>query len=274
MEKRKGTEQKLNDASKQMQEKFETAQKKAKAEDDAAWDDWRNKVAGKEAPSDAIVNQINASKSTMDPEDVGEFRKVLKETKPTGAEVSELQSTRNSIAKQNGLGESYDKASPDNKKAIDKIVNRLGLDVDETEAEATKPVDATRLHVWKTQLEYAVRSATRGNVRYAIGQVLDAVRKTEDQLSEEAGAGKELEKARALHGPYKDTFVNPPTRPQTVAEKSLAETSPEFAREQKRTERVKMVGNYDPSIPQLAEHISNLREGLKALQKKRRCAKN
>jgi hypothetical protein len=265
VEKRKSTEQKLNDASKQMQEKIETAHKKAKAEDDAAWNDWREKVGTTETPSGEIVNQINASKSVMDPEDVAEFRKVLKETKPTGAEVSELQSTRDSIAKQNGLGENYDKASPENKKAIDEIVNRLGLDVDETEAEATKPVDATRLHVWKTQLEYAVRSATRGNVRYAIGQVLDAVRKTEDQLSEEAGAGKELEKARALHGPYKDTFVNPPTRPQTVAGKSLAETSPEYAREQERAERLKMVGNYDPSIPQLAEHINNLREGLKAL---------
>lgn len=265
--KRQQTQQKLDVAGQELQQKIEAARAKAKAADDAAWDTWRNKVGTAEIPSDAIVDQINASKSVMDPEDVAEFRKVLKETKPAGAEASELQSTRDSIAKQNGLGKSYDEASPENKKAIDEIVNRLGLDADEAGAEAAKPVNAQRLHVWKTQLEYAVRHATRGNVRYAIGQVLDRVRDTETNLSETAEAGKELADARALHGPYKDTFVNPPTEPRTVAGTVQAKVAPEFTKEAGLTKQIEMLGNYDPSIPQLATHIDNLREGLAALPK-------
>ena len=268
-QKRIDTQQRLDVASKNLDQKIEKAKAKAKADDDAAWDKWREKVGAVAAPSDEIVGQINASKSSlMDPADVAEFRKVLKETKPSGADLSELQNTRNSIAKENGLGKSYDEATPENKKAIDEIVNRLGLDLDDTEAAATRPVNATRLHVWKTQLEYAVRNATRGNVVHAIGQVLDKVRDTETKLSEEAGAGNELATAREIHGPYKDTFVNSPNEPATVASKTLAETSPEYAKTKARTKRLEMLGKYDPSIVADAKQIDSLRSDLDKLPDK------
>ncbi len=261
-QKRVETQQKLTAASQELEQKVEKARVKAKADDDKAWADWRTKIGTTEAPSNEIVDQINASKSTMDPEDVAEFRKVLKETKPAAAEAGEVQETKDSIAKNQGAG-SYAEASPTVKAAIDDIVKRIGLDPDEMPD--VKAVSAPRLHVWKTQLEYAVRNATRGNVRYAIGQVLDKVRDTESKLSEEAGAGAELEKARKLHGPYKDTFVNSPNEPLTVASKAVSETSPEYAKEKARANRLKMLGEYDATIPTTAEHIDNLREGLTAL---------
>ena len=266
--KREQAQQKLNKSSQDLQQKIETAKAKAKAADDAAWDTWREKVGAAEIPSDSIVDQIKASKNTIsDPEDVAEFRKVLKEAKPSGAEASELQSTRDSIAKQNHFGKDYESSSPENKKAIDRIVAYIGLDPDAEGAEASKPVNAVRLHIWKTQLEYAVRNATRGNVRYAIGQVLDKVRDMETQLSENAGAGKELAEARALHGPYKETFVNSTAEPRTVAGNVQAKVAPEYTKEAGLTKQLEMLGNYDSSIPQLASHIDNLREGLAALPK-------
>jgi len=91
------------------------------------------------------------------------------------------------------------------------------------------------------------------------------VRDTETQLSEEAGAGEELATARALHGPYVDTFRNSPNEPATVASKSLGETAPEHVKAQARAERLKMLGQYDAEIPRMAAHIANLQEGLKAL---------
>lgn len=263
--KRKETQQKLGTASQELDQKIQAARTKAKADDDAAWDSWRKKVGTAAAPSDEIVAQIKASRSVMDPEDVAEFRRVLKETQPTGADVSELQTTRNSIARENHMGESYDKASPTSKKAIDEIIGRLGLDLDTEEVVEAKPIDALRLHVWKTQLEYAVRSATRGNVRYAIGQVLDKVRDTETALSKEAGADEELVAARKLHGPYKDTFVNSPNEPTTTAGTVQSKVTPEFKKESTLNKQLAMLGEYDASIPQLAEHINNLHEGLKAL---------
>lgn len=254
------TQKKLETASKDLDQRIETAGRKAKKANDDAWDAWRRKVAGAEVPSESIVETIKAQKANMDPEDVAEFRKVLKESKP---DASELSGTRDAVAKSQG-GTDYENASPKLKQTVDDIIDRLGLEPEE-EVES-KPVGADRLHVWKTQLEYAVRKATRGNVRYAIGQVLDQVREAEDNLSAEAGASKELSRARALHGRYKDTFENPPGEPQTVASKALSETSPEYAKEQQRAERLQMLGNYDPEIPKLANHIANLRKGISSLK--------
>ena len=178
---------------------------------------------------------------------------------------SETAATRDQIAQTN-LGEKdYDTASPANKEAVNTIIQRLGLDADEPVT--LKEIDGQRIHVWKTQLEYAVRSATRGNVRYAIGQVLDKVRAAEDKLSEEAGAKKELDTARRLHGPYVDTFRNPPATTRTVAGRVLAETSPERMRQQTQAKRLAMLGQYDKSIPATAKNIADLRKGLKALPK-------
>jgi len=254
----------IQDASKELDDKYQAAEKKAKAEDDAAWEAWRDKVGKTEIASDAIVNAIKESRSVMDPEDVAEFRKVLKETKPGEGEAGEVQETRDSIAKNQGAG-SYEEASPALKAVIDDIVKRVGLDADE--AETVKAVGADRLHVWKTQLEYAVRKATRGNVRYGIGQVLDTVRTTEDQLSTAAGADAELAKARALHGPYKDTFVNPPTVPATTASRSLLETAPEHVKATQQAKRLAQVARYDPSVTELANRITQMRKRAATLPK-------
>jgi len=262
--KRVNTEQKLNVTTQKLEDKIGKAQVKAKAADDAAWDTWREKVAGEEVPSESIVNAIKAQRSVMDPEDVAEFRRVLNETKPGRGEAGEVRETQNSIAKNQGAN-SYEDASPALKKVIDDVIQRIGLDPDE--AVAAKPVGALRLHVWKTQLEYAVRNATRGNVRYAIGQVLDNVRAAESELSKKAGAEKELDTARSLHGPYVDTFRNPPTAPRTVAGKVLTETNPERMQQKLQAKRLAMLGKYDKSIPATAKNIADLRKGLKALPK-------
>jgi len=262
--KRKETQQKLGLAEQELDQKIKTQKTEAKADDDAAWKAWREKVGTPTTPSDEIVAEIKASTSSMDPEDVTEFRRVLKETRPDIADMSEVQATRDEIVKGNKWAENYENASPQVKQATDKVIADLGLDPDEA-ALQTKPIGALRLHVIKTQLEYAVRNATRGNVRYAIGRVLDKVRDAETALSKEAGADEELAVARKLHGPYKDTFVNSPNEPATVASTVQAKVTPEFKKESMLKKQLAMLGKYDASIPQLAEHIDNLRRGLKEL---------
>ena len=278
--KRADTQQKLSTASDQLKRKIDAAGNKAKAADDAAWDAWRKKVAGTEIPSDPIVNEIKNVKSSMDPQDVAEFRKILKEATPTGEDMSELQRLRNDITRDNKMGDDYDSLTPANKQAVDTIIERLNLspDIDEEVDAAgagagvstgggTKPVSAERLHVWKTQLEYAIRNATRGNVRYGIGQVLDKVREAEVDLSKAAGADKELETARALHGPYVDTFRNSPNTPTTVASYVASKVTPEFTKDTKLEAYIDMLGKYDPLIPQTVHYIDDLQEGLKHLPK-------
>jgi len=255
--KRMKAEQDLDLASRRLQQRIETAQKRAKAVDDAAWAAWRDKVGAAEADPTPIREIIGNMHSVMDPEDVAEFRRVIQESTP---EVN--KTAQEAIIHSTYPGKRWEQLTQAERDYVGQALKAIGFDPN-----VVQPVSADRLHVWKTQLEYAVRKATRGNVRYAIGQVLDSVRDMETQLSAAAGADKELNLARRLHGPYMDTFRNSPNMPVTVASNVRAKVTPEFTKESGMDRQIAMLGRYDSSIPNLVDHIGNLQQGLRALPK-------
>jgi hypothetical protein len=261
--KRTQATQDLETASQKLERRIDAAQKKAKGADDAAWDAWRKKVGVAETDPTPAVETIGKMRSVMDTEDAAEFQRVIKEASPEADAA--LLGVRDSIMQNQFPGTTWDKLSAAQKSGIDNVLKSLGFDP--TALNAAAPVSAPRLHVWKTQLEYAVRKATRGNVRYAIGQVLDAVRDMESQLSTAAGADKELARARALHGPYMDAFRNSPNVPRTVASEVRAKVTPEFTRDEALEKKIAMLAKFDPSLPNLVDGIRNLQQGLNALPK-------
>ena len=184
--KRVTTQKKLDTASQELDQKIDTAQKKAKAENDAAWGAWRDKVANVQVDMDPVVAAIKAQTDKMSPEQVATFKEILRETRPAEEDLTELDRTRNSMAKNVGYDKPYADLPPDIKAVIDEQMKRIGLGemLDEATGGGTagggtglKQIPASRLHGWKTQLEDAVRADRTGNVKYAIGQVLDVVRK-------------------------------------------------------------------------------------------------
>lgn len=247
------------------------AQRKAKAENDAAWAKWREKVAGATADMSPVVDTINAQYGAngVKPEEVGTFKQIMRDTAPsedTPEGANEVAGLRNDIAKSVVPGASYDTLSPIQKENVDRMVSNMGLGglaeadatgVEGADAGALKQIPASRLHDIKQKLEAAVRS-TSGNVQYAVGRVLDSVRQREEAVSKSAGADVELKKARDLHGPYVDTFRNSPNEPQTVVSKSLNETSPAFMKEQGEQRRLAMQARYDETIPERAAKIKSL----------------
>jgi hypothetical protein len=273
--KRVETQRKLDDASKELDDKIDAAQKNAKKANDDAWEAWRNKVANVQVDMQPVVDVIKAQTDKMSPEQVSVFKEILRETTPAEDDLSELDRTRNAVAKGQGYNAPYEDLPPDRKAVIDEQIKRLGLS--EMTDEATsgaggggtglKQIPASRLHGWKTQLEDAVRADRTGNVKYAIGQVLDAVRKLEEDASKEAGADDLLKKARALHGPYVDTFRNSQTTPGTAANYVRSKVTPGFTKDAKLEDYLARLEAYDPSIPKTVEHLNNLQAGLKALPK-------
>jgi hypothetical protein len=246
-------------SSREYNQRIDQAEVNAKAANDAAWDAFRRKTAGAETSPGPIVDAIHNTISSMDPPDVVQFKKILKETPPPPTEVERL---KDEVAQGAGA---KDYASADKKvqKMADEAVTQMQLDPDATNDYA--PVNGNRLHVWKTQLEYAIRK-TQGNVQYGIGKVLDTVRDTQNQLAAQAGASPELTTARSLHGPYKDTFVNSPNEPPTVASSLKRDVTPEMVKADSLEKRLGMAGNYDPQIPVLASHIQTVEANLKALK--------
>lgn len=260
---RAATQEKHDTATKELDTRIKQAGVKAKAGNDANWKKWRTKVKGQETDSAPIAEAIKSQRSNMDPEDVAEFRKVLKESKPATEDMDEAERERGDIA-QGQFHKPFDKLGDAEKEHVNRVLESMNLDPDEIEESAAQ-IPADRLHVWKTQLEQAVRKATRGNVRYAIGQVLDKVRDAEEQLSEAAGAESELKTARQSHREYSEAFVNPQHTPSTAANKTLSTTSSEYVQGENQAQRLARLGKFDPEIPTLVEHIGNLQEGLKAL---------
>ena len=275
-DKRVQAQQKLDTASEELDERITKAQKEAKAADDQAWETWRKKVANVQVDMNSVVSAIKAQTDKMNPNDVALFKDILRETRPTEDDLTEIDRTRNSIAKNQGYTKPYADLPSNIKAVIDEQMRRIGLEEAADEATGTggagggsglKQVPASRLHGWKTQLEDAVRSDRAGNIKYAIAKVLDSVRKLEEDVSKQAGAENVLKKARALHGPYVDTFRNSQTTPNTVANYVRSKVAPNFTKDMKLEGYLAKLAAYDHSIPNLARHIDSLQDGLKALPK-------
>lgn len=257
--KRVDAQKKLDSSSKELDDKIAEAQKKAKSEDDAAWDAWRAKIGNTKVNLDPVTSTIKAQEDKMNPQQVAEFRDILKQAEKSGSGADVLNK-----AAQQAFGANYDAMTPQQKTVIDSDFAQRGVNL---AAGGVPDTPISKLHGWKTQLEEAVRSDRAGNIKYAIGQVLDSVRTLEEDVSKQAGADKELAKARALHGPYVDTFRNPQTTPSTAANYVRSRVTPNFTKDTRLEAYITRLGGYDPSIPKLVNHIDNLQEGLKSLPK-------
>lgn len=247
--------------SSELHKRVEDAEIKAKQADDAAWNTWRGKLIGVKVDMTPVVSEIEAQEANMNPAQVREFNDILKETKPEKGTKTPQQEA-DDLATQ-AFGVDYDHLNPDQKKLLDDDLQQRGIDI--TKRGALKEVPASRLHGWKSQLERSVRTAKDGVVVHAIGQVLDRVRKLEDDVSTAHGVGNELQQARALHGPYKEAFVNSPSEPPTVASAYQKKVAPEFTEEQLLEEHAKKLGQYDPEIPKLGAELQAARAQLKTI---------
>lgn len=268
---------KLKTATEKLDTLYQKAFKDATTAYNVPWNKWRDLVKGAKADMSSAVGEIKTQAESMNPQQVTQFREIMRETTPARGDMSELQKMREDIVKSNKFGGSYDTLSPANKEAVDKIIGDLSLD-DISNGGSTsgiKDVPAERLHTWKSQLEKAVRTEKDGMVRYAIGKVLDQLRMTEQNVSASVGpdAVKQLTKARAITGPYFDAFFKSPEDLPRAAGQSLREQNPEFAREKGAEQRLERIAKYSPELGAAAKLVSNLKEGLEDLAKERNIGK-
>lgn len=255
VETRKKAEQQVTDETSDFRQRIAKAETNAKAADDNAWDAWRNKLGNAQADMTPVVDEINSQADKMNPNQVAEFRDILKQAgPPEGTSFEEIRDDASTQA----FGAKYDSLAQHQKDVIDQDLAQRGIKAGAN----AQNVLASRLHGWKTELERAVRTAKDGNVRHAIGKVLDSVRKLEGDVSKQHNALSELEAARKLHGPYVDAFVNSPNEPPTVASAVEKKIAPEAVKETTEQGWLKQLGDYDPEIPKLAESIRQAQEAL------------
>lgn len=262
---RQRLESEYKSSSIRLANKYDAVVKKARSQYNAIWNKWRDKVKDVNVNMTPAVRSISDQEQSMNPQQVSIFRDMLRESRPDPNELTEEERQRNAFMKQQGYAGDYDSLPPDRKSSVDETMRRIGYGtIEDTKGGA---VSASRLHGWKSQLERAVRDTQDGTIRYAIGQVLDSVRQLETQASEQAGAGRELEAARAATGPYFEAFFKNPADLPPEAARSLKQLTPEQVKEKAEQDRLDRIAAYDPSIRSLAAHVRNLGDALKTLAK-------
>jgi hypothetical protein len=261
---------KLKNATEKLDTLYQKAFKDATKSYNTTWNKWRDQVKDATANMTPTVDVIKAQEASMNPQAVTQFREILRESSPDQDALTGVE--RRDQFSQQAFKESYDKLNPDQKAVIDKDVAERGLDLTD---QGLKEVPASRLHGWKSQLERAVRTTQDGTVRYAIGQVLDQLRKTEGDVSASVGpdAVKQLSKARAITGPYFDAFFKSPDELPRAAGQSLREQNPEYVKEKGAQQRLERIAKYNPEVGTAAKLVANLTQGLEDIGKEKNIGK-
>ncbi len=273
LDERKALEHKLAADQQELFERAQGAKPQAEAVNDALWDAWRDSVSGQKTGTKSITEAIAGVQKThlTAPGDIAEFNKILKETSPTEGEAGQIQTLRDQTA-QNVGAKNYASASPAVKKLVDDQIRNVGLST--TAADIPTEADALRIHVWKQQLERAVRKAENsGNhvVAGAFGLVLDQVRRAEDDLTAKGGpnASMLLDMARRQHQnvaeAFRDTDIE--RNPKTAQNIVIKEHAEDIAKAQQKAEALRRMSVHDPDIARLADEIKATESRLTALPK-------
>lgn len=113
-----------------------------------------------------------------------------------------------------------------------------------------------------------VKGTLPGDVFTALNTLHESIGDEMQRIADSKGQGAQLADARNYWRRMKQTFGKP-YNPNDVATATMEKVSPEVAREAEQQNRLRLLGSFDESIPQTAEHISNLRKGLSSLPKER-----
>lgn len=273
LDERKSLEHKLAADQQELFERAQGARPQAEAVNDALWDAWRDSVKGQTVETKPVTEAIaEVQKSHLTaPGDIAEFNKILKETSPTEGEAGQIQTLRDQTA-QNVGAKNYASASPAVKKLVDDQIRNVGLST--TAADVPTEADGLRIHVWKQQLERAVRKAENaGNnvVAGAFGRVLDQVRAAENSLTAKGGpnASMLLDMARRQHQnlaeAFRDTDIE--RNPKTAQNIVIKEHAEDIAKANQKAEALRRMSVHDPEIAAKADEIKATEKRLSELRK-------
>lgn len=161
-----------------------------------------------------------------------------------------------------GLGDAMDKIKgSDTEPAILKDIDKK---IGEGEALTYKDLQG-----YYSELNRELSKGTLpGDVYAAYDTLHDAIGKEMQRIADSQGAGQQLVEARNYWRRMKQTFGKPFT-PGDVATQTLKVVTPDFVKNEEMANRLRLLGSFDPRIPQLAENVENLQQGLHSLGKEK-----
>lgn len=144
------------------------------------------------------------------------------------------------------------------------IVTRLGKALEKGE-----PMSYADLQKMYSELGKELSKGTLpGTTYHAYDLMHEAIGEDMQRIADSQGQGAALTDARNYWRRMKQTFGKP-YNPTDAATGTFEKTSPEFAAQEEQANRLRLLSSFDPEIGKVADHIENLRKGLKALGPKK-----
>jgi hypothetical protein len=282
------TQQKLDTASKELDEKINAAEKKANEENDAAWDVVRSKTKGVSTDISKLQTITERAADQADPATSALFKRIIKGEQPdlptltrTSSAVTYVDSAGNPVDRQSMSPARFDQMIESGKLKAEPVTETVNPDdpgygdlyesqFGEPPPVGGGPAQFNRLQRWYSYISNRMYGGGRveGGLYHAYKMVRSAINDAMQDIAKQAKATDDLDKARDLHTKKMEAFSDKPTEPGTVANYVRKKVTPEFTKDVRLEAYLTKLGAYDPSIPKLSTHIDNLSAGLKKLPDK------
>ena len=210
----------------------------AKAANDTQWDALRKKVGDVPIDPSGITNVVEQQRSAITtPEEAKLFDDQLRS-----------QMSPEEVAEDMGLGEEYDKLSPEMKANVDKMTSSLD-NIGGIAKDGSEPLTFNKLHGIYTELGMKLsRGGLPGQVWQGLKTLRESIGGMMQTVADQGGVGEELKAARQSNREYQEAFGRKPVDRMTLMDQRMQETNPEAFKMQREQARLAALGKISPNL--------------------------
>ena len=249
--------------------KEDAVKAKAKAEENAAWQPWHEKMEGVTVDGGRIAKRLEKV-TAVSPDAARALRQLIPD--PGDAAPDSLYAQdRKAIMLQNGYPDQTNYWDlPEHKRLdIDKIAASSGFEPEpiDFDPESGKAMPVEQIHRAQSILGKYIRSNRyEGHVLDEMKQVQSALRAELNRVSMEHGALGDLEAARKATQKYNEAFGRERPSPQTIDDLRKKGANPEQYREEEDQARLDAAAKHSQELVDAHEKVKNLRNEVRKMK--------
>lgn len=245
-----------------------TVKSDAKTIENQAWDDWRKTTNAATTDVDmAPVLKVIEDQITKTPEAANILRNVETQEGALDPDTQKYLDTQKEVMESLGYGDDYEGLSPAKTQDVDELVSRK---VSRTSAPVNLPDVKTmtleQIHAVQSNIGFKRFNRTYPpDVRYAMGEIYDALGDLLETESIKLGGGKELRSAKEITRQYQKAFGRKPYEPVTEVDLREREANPDAYKERKEQDRLNNAKVWSNKLVKSYEAVKEARAKLKKL---------
>lgn len=239
---------------------------KAKGSENQRWTEARAKIGNEPESLQPVKDVIAKVEDGMDPEDVKEFKKVLRaQTEPEA--IEQIRADLQHAAPWWPQGVAYEDLEPGLKAAVDQAVEAEAF-IGRENLENAGEMSFNKIKGIATELNYRINSAeTPGNIKGAMKQVAQTLGKLKDEIAAKRGATVEYNAANKATQDYQEAFGRERTARKEVGENRKRTLNRGAVVEDQEGKRLAALARHNPAlveqyrrVQQAGDHVDQFKD--------------